>query len=186
MRFRNFFEHNNAVYRKFDEYKNNSMNMDFAQPYSITKLNLLAFPRNQHPICELTGARANTQLVARGVTLYYASEELAEQAWNGIIHKIIHLLPPLLQSAPIVGTQEERNRRNRNVIASKRSLIEFCFSEASNLLSVRKYYYVIPAAIQALKFCQELDGERSISSVEPYLQLAHAYLGLSDLKKAEV
>ena len=31
----------------------------------------------------------------------YATEELAEQAWLGIIKKIAHLLPPLTQPAPI-------------------------------------------------------------------------------------
>jgi tetratricopeptide (TPR) repeat protein len=84
-----------------------------------------------------------------------------------------------------VGTQEERARRAKNISLSKKSLIEFCLLEASNLLSVKKYQLVIPAAIQALKFCQEIDGERAISCVEPYLQLAHSYLGLNELKKAE-
>jgi tetratricopeptide (TPR) repeat protein len=159
--------------------------LDETAPYKIAKLNLLAFPRNQQPICELTGLRANIQLTAQNVTLYYASEELARQAWHGIISKIVHLLPPLLQPPPIVGTQDERNRRINNITLSKRSLIEFCFTEASNLLSVKKYQLVIPAAIQGLKFSREIDGEKSLSSVEPYLQLAHAYLGLNDLKKAE-
>ena len=125
------------------------------------------------------------QLAAQNCTLYYATEESAEQAWHGIIRKIVHLLPPLLQPAPIVGTQEERHRRTKNISLSKRSLIEFCLTEASNLLSVKKYQLVIPAAIQALKFCQEIDGDKSISSVEPYLKLAHSYLGLNELKKAE-
>lgn len=153
--------------------------------YTISKLNLLAFPRHQEPMCELSGTRATVQLVAQNCTLFYATEELAEQAWSGIIRKIVHLLPPLLQPAPIVGTQEERSRRAKNIMLSKRSLIEFCLTEASNLLSVKKYQLVIPAAIQALKFSQEIDGDRSISSVEPYLKLAHCYLGLNELKKAE-
>lgn len=162
-----------------------SMLREDEQQYNIAKLNLLAFPRNQQPVCELTGTRATVQLSCANCTLYYASEELAEQAWHGIIKKISHLLPPLIEEAPIVGTQEERQRRAKNITLSKRSLIEFCLSEASNLLSVKKYQLVIPAAIQALKFCQQIDGDRSISSVEPYLQLAHSYLGLSELKKSE-
>ncbi len=154
------------------------------QLYTISKLNLLAFPRNQQPICELTGIRATVQLVCPNCTLFYSTDELAEQAWHGIIRKISHLLPPLIEEAPIIGTQEERHRRARNIILSKRSLIEFCQSESSNLLSVKKYQLVIPAAIQALKFCQEIDGERAISSVEPYLQLAHSYLGLNELRRS--
>jgi len=115
----------------------------------------------------------------------YVSEELAEQAWNGIIKKIAHLLSPLVQPAPIVGTQEERNRRANNIVLSKRSLIDFCLNESSNLLSVHKYKLAFPAAIQALKFCKEVDGEKSVSMVEPYLQLSQASLGLKQLNKAE-
>ena len=144
------------------------MKSDDAQ-YSISKLNLLAFPRNQQPVCELTGARGTVQLVCPSCTLFYATEELAEQAWHGIIRKIAHLLPPLTEEAPIVGTQEERNRRAKNITLSKRNLIEFCLQEASNLLSVKKYQLVIPAAIQALKFCQELDGDRALSATGPFV-----------------
>ena len=57
--------------------------------YTINKLNLLAFPRNQIPICELTGARATVELVTKHYTLYYASNQLALEAWESIIHKII-------------------------------------------------------------------------------------------------
>lgn len=57
--------------------------------YSINKLNLLAFPKNSLPICELTGARANVELVTKYYTLYYASSQLAIEAWESIIHKII-------------------------------------------------------------------------------------------------
>ena len=94
-------------------------------------------------------------------------------------------MSPLIQPAPIVGTQEERNRRANNIVLSKRSLIEFCLNESSNLLSVHKYKLAFPAAIQALKFCKEVDGEKSVSMVEPYLQLSQASLGLKQLNKAE-
>lgn len=115
----------------------------------------------------------------------YFSEELAEQAWLGIIKKIAHLLGPLLQPVPVVGTQEERTRRANNIKLSKRSLVEFCLTESSNLLSVQQYQLAIPAAIQALKFSKEIDGEKSVSLVEPYLQLSQASLGLKQFGKAE-
>ena len=84
-----------------------------------------------------------------------------------------------------MGTQDERNRRANNIVLSKRSLIDFCLNESSNLLSVQKYQLAFPAAIQALKFCKEVDGEKSVSMVEPYLQLSQASLGLKQLHKAE-
>jgi tetratricopeptide (TPR) repeat protein len=161
-----------------------------AEPdYEIQKLNQLAFPRDFNPKCELTGLNATVQLMTmqfgQPFTLYYVNQEVAEQAWFGIIKKIVHLLAPLTTAAPIVGTQEERTKRANNVILSKRSLIDFCLSESSNLLSVQKYQLAIPAAIQALKFSKEIDGEKSVSVVEPYLQLAQAYLGLKEHGKAE-
>jgi tetratricopeptide (TPR) repeat protein len=90
-----------------------------------------------------------------------------------------------MQPAPVVGTQDERNRRLVNIVLSKRSLIEFCLTESSTLLSVQKYQLAFPAAFQALKFSKEVDGEKSISTVEPYLQLSQASLGLKQYSKAE-
>jgi len=116
---------------------------------------------------------------------YYASETHATQAWYGIIQKIAHLLGPLTQVAPIVGTREERERRLNGIILSKRSLIEYCMTEASNLLSVQKFQLAIPGAIQALKFSKDVYGEKSVEVVEPYLLLAQAFLGMRRLKEAE-
>lgn len=49
------------------------------QAYTITALNLLAFPRDRQPVCELTGMRATVQLTCSNCTLFYATDELAEQ-----------------------------------------------------------------------------------------------------------
>ena len=151
----------------------------------IVKLNLLAFPRDVTPICELTGSKATVQLVTPHCSFYYANEECAQQSWFGILKKIVHLLPPLLQSPPIVGTQEERAKRAKALLLNKKSLAEYCLTEASNLLSVRKFQLAKPAALQALKFFQDLDGERAVSTSEPYLQLGQSALGMQDIKKAE-
>lgn len=116
---------------------------------------------------------------------YYANEAVAEQAWFGIINKIAHLIAPLMLPAPIVGTQEERIRRSNNVVLSKRSLIEYCMAESSSLLSAHKYQLAVPAAVQALKYSKDVDGEDSLTVVEPYLHLAHASLGLKQISQAE-
>jgi hypothetical protein len=44
------------------------MDLDGPQ-YKIQRLNLLAFPRNQNPRCEITGERANVELVTTNLTL---------------------------------------------------------------------------------------------------------------------
>lgn len=153
--------------------------------YEIQKLNLLAFPRNELPKCTLTGATANVQLVTPHCTLYYATESHAEQAWHGIIKKVSHLLAPLLNTPPIIGTKDERARRAKNIALSKKSLIDFCLSESRNLLSSEKYQLAIPGAIQSLKFSKELHGDMSVENVEPYLILAQASLGMHSPRQAE-
>lgn len=162
--------------------------MNMNEGYSLKQLDPLSFPRDYHPICNLTGLNAKYELTIvqfdNPFTLYYSSREIAEQAYEGIIKKIVHLLIPLA-TAPIIGTAEERAKRDANMILSKRSLIDFCLSESSNLLSVLKYSLAVPAATQALKFCKELDGEKSVAVIEPYLQLAQAYLGLEEHRKSE-
>lgn len=37
--------------------------------HKIQRLNLLAFPRDANPVCELTGTRANVELVTQYLTL---------------------------------------------------------------------------------------------------------------------
>ena len=83
---------------------------------------------------------------------FYGSELLAEQAWYGIIQKIAHLLAPLMQPPPMIGTREERAKRASNIVISKRSLIDFCLAESTNLLSVQKFQLSIPAATQVMKY----------------------------------
>ena len=57
--------------------------------------------------------------------------------------------------------------------------------EATNYVNNNNYIYTIPPSIQALKLYQALDGDKTLSSVEPYLKLAQAYLGLKENKRAE-
>ena len=90
-----------------------------------------------------------------------------------------------MTAAPIIGTAEERSRISKNIDLSKRSLIEFCLSEASTLLSSSKFQLAIPGAIQALKFSKEIYGDMSVEVVEPYLILAQACLGMQSSRQAE-
>lgn len=51
--------------------------------YRITSLNRLAFPKGKVPKCELSGTPATVACTTPNITLYYATEEHAEQAWHG-------------------------------------------------------------------------------------------------------
>lgn len=153
--------------------------------YRIEKLNLLAFPRSEQPICALTGGHATVQLVTKHNSIFYANEASAEQAWYGIINKIDHLLGPLSQPAPIIGTSDERARRLKAILLSKKSLIEYCMNESARLLHDQKYQLAIPGAVQALKFSKEVFGELSAEVVLPFLLLAQISLGTKLLSEAE-
>lgn len=153
--------------------------------YRIEKLNLLAFPRSEHPVCALTGSNATVQLITKHNSIYFANEASAEQAWHGIINKVDHLLGPLSQPAPIIGTSDERARRVKAILLSKKSLIEFCMNESARLFHDQKYQLAVPGAVQALKFSKEVFGELSVEVVLPYLLLGQISLGTKLLTEAE-
>ena len=77
----------------------------------IRALNTLAFPKGKHPRCELTGVPATVELEAPTITLFYATREHAEQAWDGIVNKISPLLGSLRANAGIVGSEEDSAKR---------------------------------------------------------------------------
>lgn len=102
--------------------------------YRIEPLNTLAFPKGAAPRCELTGLPASVQCVTPHITLYYATREHAEQAWHGIMHKISPLLAPLRAPSVVVGSEEDRAKRDYTLQMSKRALIDLCSQEASKFL----------------------------------------------------
>lgn len=53
------------------------------QGYRIEPLNRLAFPKGKIPRCEISGQAASVACITPHITLYYATEEQAEQAWHG-------------------------------------------------------------------------------------------------------
>ncbi|CAM9542028.1 unnamed protein product [Hapterophycus canaliculatus] len=102
------------------------------------------------------------------------------------MHKISPLIGPLRATPPIIGSEEERARREYTVQMSKRALIDLCQQEASKFLVQGRYDLAVPGAIQALAFATEIFGEGSIEMVPPYLLLSEANLGLGLLPSAEV
>ncbi|CAM9609591.1 unnamed protein product [Pylaiella littoralis] len=153
--------------------------------YRIEPINRLAFPKGNIPKCEISGQAASVACITPHITLYYATEEQAEQAWHGIMHKISPLVGPLRATPPIIGSEEERARREYTVQMSKRALIDLCQQEASKFLVQGRYDLAVPGAIQALVFCKEIFGDGSIEMVPPYLLLSEANLGLGMLQSAE-
>ncbi|KAJ1448005.1 hypothetical protein M885DRAFT_540677 [Pelagophyceae sp. CCMP2097] len=154
-------------------------------PYKLQVLNMLAFPKGKQPRCELTGVPAEIECVTPHITLYYATKEHAEEAWRGIMHKIAPLLGPLRAPSVVVGSQEDRARREYTMERSKRALVDLCTQEAAKFLVSGRFDLALPGAIQALSLLKELEGEASVEMVPPYLQLAEANLGLGRFAQAE-
>lgn len=64
------------------------------------------------------------------------------------MHKISPLIGPLRATPQIIGSEEERARREYTVQMSKRALIDLCQQEASKLLVQGRYDLAVPGAIQ--------------------------------------
>lgn len=64
------------------------------------------------------------------------------------MHKISPLIGPLRATPPIIGSEEERARREYTVQMSKRALIDLCQQEASKFLVQGRYDLAVPGAIQ--------------------------------------
>ena len=154
-------------------------------PYRLLTLNTLAFPKGKLPRCELTGLPAAVQCVTPHITLYYATKEHAEEAWHGIMHKIAPLLGPLRAPSVVVGSEEDRAKREYTMEMSKKALIDLCTQEASKFLVAGRYELALPGAIQALAFLKDIHGEGAVEMIAPYLQLAEANLGLGRFQQAE-
>lgn len=67
------------------------------------------------------------------------------------MHKISPLIGPLRATPPIIGSEEERARREYTVQMSKRALIDLCQQEASKFLVQGRYDLAVPGAIQVLR-----------------------------------
>lgn len=66
------------------------------------------------------------------------------------MHKISPLVGPLRATPPIIGSEEERARREYTVQMSKRALIDLCQQEASKFLVQGRYDLAVPGAIQVI------------------------------------
>ncbi|KAJ8608269.1 hypothetical protein CTAYLR_007267 [Chrysophaeum taylorii] len=152
--------------------------------YRVQTLNTLAFPKGQVPRCEMTGLPARVQCITPHITLYFVSKECAKQAWYGIMHKIAPLLGPLRTPCLVVGTEEDRAKREYTMEMSKKALVDLCSQEAEKFLVERQYDLAIPGALQAVTFLREIYGDGAIEMIGPFMQLAEAHLGLGRAREA--
>ena len=87
--------------------------------FRIEPVNMLACPKEVKLRCEITGAPATIQMVTPYLTLFFGSRHDAEIAWSGILYKIAPLLGPIRSNPPVIGSEEERQRRKYVVCTLK-------------------------------------------------------------------
>lgn len=101
------------------------------------------------------------------------------------MNKIAPLLAPLRANAGIVGSEEDRAKREYTLNMSKLALVDVCQQEAARFLSAGRHELAIPGAIQAITFLKDIHGDGAMEMVPPYLLLAEANLGLGRFKQAD-
>ena len=88
-------------------------------------------------------------------------------------------------SPKMIGSQEERSRRESELQAIRKELLDLCTETAQKFLVQGKYELAVPGALQSLKFAIDIHGNEATDLVPSYLLLAEANLGLRRLQIAE-
>ncbi len=153
--------------------------------YSIETLNSLSAPKGVRFVCELTGGPAGVKLVTPFLSLYFCSKQDAVLSWEGILHKLLPLLAQLRSKPSIIGSEEEREKREYSVLMSKRALIDLTRTAATKFLVQGQFMLGIPGAVQSLAFSKEVYGEDAVELVPAYLLLARCNLGLGNLRPTQ-
>eukprot|EP00741_Cyanophora_paradoxa_P022408 tig00021463_g21634.t1 len=147
-------------------------------------LSALSTPKGVKYECEVCGRQAMVQCQMCRVT-YYCNKDHQRLDWEGIHEKICQLLIPLRTPPLIIGSEEERIRRQISIQMHQRAMIEMTRAESIKFLAHEKFELAIPAAIQALRLSVDVYGAGAIELVPAYLLLAEANLGLQRYKQAE-
>jgi tetratricopeptide (TPR) repeat protein len=85
----------------------------------------------------------------------------------------------------MIGSEEEREKRTKDLDDIRKELLDLCTETAQKHLVQGKYELAVPGALQSLKLAIEVYGSESTELVPSYLLLAEANLGLRRLKIAE-
>lgn len=147
-------------------------------------LNPLAFPKGIKLVCELCQKPAFVQCTQCRVT-YYCCVEHQRADWLGIHEKICKSLISLRQPAPFLPSEEERQKRDKQILVQREHMIYLTRTTGQKLLFEGRHEQAVPAAMQSLRFAIEVHGIASIELVPSYLILGEASIGLGRLSQAE-
>ena len=109
----------------------------------------LSNPKGVKYDCEVCGAPASILCTTCRVTYYCTAEHKAVD-FKGIHEKICPLLAPLRTPPPIIGSEQERSRRQYTLKMSQSALINLTKNEASKYLVKGQFELAIPGALQVI------------------------------------
>ncbi|KXS20272.1 hypothetical protein M427DRAFT_94802 [Gonapodya prolifera JEL478] len=142
------------------------------QKPALSAINPLANPKGVKHNCELCGSPGS-------------NKDHQDVDFRGIHEKICSLLIPLRTPVTVLGSQDERAARERDIRRRQAQLVELCRLEAHKRLFEGENELAIPAALQALRFSIQAHGQGSIELVPAYLLLGEASIGLKQYTQAE-
>jgi len=143
----------------------------------------LASPKGVKYECEMCGKIACIKCKSCGVT-FYCSPEHQRIDWDGIHHKICHVLQKIRSPANI-GSERERAKREHIKEKAMLSIIEISKSEAMRNLVSNHFELAMAGALQAQRHSMEIFGANRVELVPAYLLLAEASMGLEHHRQAE-
>lgn len=85
-----------------------------------------------------------------GLRPRHSTKEHQAMDWQGIHEKICLLLPPLRTSAPVIGSEEERELRQHTLMTSRRALIDLTRGEASKFLVAGQFELAVRTAVRLI------------------------------------
>lgn len=150
---------------------------------SAEPISQLARPKGVRYECEICGKPATLQ--CSECPAYYCTHEHFDIDWRGIRNLIAQDIVVLRERPHVIGSEEEREKRNEELKTIRKELLDLCTETAQKFLVQGKYELAVPGALQSLKFAIELYGNEAAELVPSYLLLAEANLGLRRLKIAE-
>eukprot|EP00050_Salpingoeca_kvevrii_P012487 m.22933 g.22933 ORF g.22933 m.22933 type:complete len:393 (+) comp4042_c0_seq2:1-1179(+) len=148
-------------------------------------LNPLAAPKGSvRKVCEICGQLALIECQLCHVTFWCGSEHeaLDREAIHG---RVCEFLGPLRRTAVSTGTDKDREHHRHLQNQRKQHLMRLTLLEAQKLYNQGRHELAIPAALQSVKFTQDVHGLNSPALIPAYVLLGTASLGVGDMKQAE-
>nr|CEL69902.1 TPA: hypothetical protein BN1204_056000 [Neospora caninum Liverpool] len=150
---------------------------------SAIKIQRLALPKGVNLKCEICGEPVEFR--CSECPTYYCTREHFETDWYGVLHEIHQDVSELREVSKRVGTEKDRQQREKELISIRHKILEISRATAQKFVVQGRYVLAIAGALQALKMSEALYGSDSMEVVSSQLLLAEVHLGLQRLQSAE-